>query len=188
MKLWKRNVIVGAVLMLVCAGIYLNWRYGDGRAEDLVSTLNEEKLLDEASLVMSTQEQPAQAVAQQDAAQLSQDDYFAKMLLSRQESRDGAVQLLQETISYAGEDEDISASASKLDQIVSTALSEAQIESLIIAKGYSDCVAYMTDEGISVAVAAAGEGLTDADVALLTDIITSQSGYELPQIRIIEVK
>ena len=74
------------------------------------------------------------------------------------------------------------------EQIVSTALSEAQIESLIIAKGYSDCVAYMTDEGISVAVAAAGEGLTDADVALLTDIITSQSGYELPQIRIIEVK
>ena len=117
MKLWKRNVIVGAVLMLVCAGIYLNWRYGDGRAEDLVSTLNEEKLLDEASLVMSTQEQPAQAVAQQDADQLSQDDYFAKMRLSRQESRDGAVQLLQETISYAGEDEDISASAGKLDQI-----------------------------------------------------------------------
>ena len=40
-------------------------------------------------------------------------------------------------------------SAVELEQIVQTALSEAQIESLIIAKGYADCVAYMSGEGIS---------------------------------------
>ena len=44
--------------------------------------------------------------------------------------------------------------AMELEEIVQTALSEAQIESLIIAKGYADCVAYMSDEGISVAVSA----------------------------------
>ena len=44
------------------------------------------------------------------------------------------------------------------------------------------------EELLAIMSGAAGEGLTDADVALLTDIITSQSGYELPQIRIIEVK
>ena len=42
----------------------------------------------------------------------------------------------------------------ELDDIVQTALTEAQIESLIIAKGYTDCVAYMSSEGISVAVSA----------------------------------
>lgn len=49
-------------------------------------------------------------------------------------------------------------------------------------------MAYMSEEGISVAVSAPAEGLTDSDVSLLTDIVTSQSDYELSQIRIIEVK
>ena len=65
------------------------------------------------------------------------------------------------------------------------ALSEASIESLIISKGYADCVAYMTDEGIDLAVSA--QGLSETDVAVLTDVILAQTDYELSQIRIIEV-
>ena len=48
-----------------------------------------------------------------------------------------------------------------------TALCEAQIESLVIAKGYSDCVAYIGDDGISIAVAAPEGGLQQADVAVI---------------------
>ena len=25
MKIWKRNAIIASVLLLVCAGVYLNW-------------------------------------------------------------------------------------------------------------------------------------------------------------------
>ena len=69
-----------------------------------------------------------------------------------------------------------------------TALSEAAIESLVIAKGYTDCVAYMTNEGISVAVAAPEGGLQAEDVAVIADIVMSQSGYPLSDIRIVEVQ
>jgi stage III sporulation protein AH len=61
------------------------------------------------------------------------------------------------------------------------------VQSLVISKGYADCVAYMADDGISLAVAAP-EGLTQQDVAVLTDIVLAQTSYTLPQIRIIEVK
>ena len=98
------------------------------------------------------------------------------------------MELLQETISYAGEGEDLSASTAKLDEIVSASLAEASIESLIVSKGYADCVAYMTEEGITVAVPAGESGLQASDVALLSDVILSQTDYELPEIRIIEVK
>ena len=74
------------------------------------------------------------------------------------------------------------------DSLMAVSLQEAQIESLIIAKGYTDCVAYMTDDGINVAVAAPAEGLQDADVALLADVVTGQSDYQLADIHIIEVK
>ncbi len=188
MKTWKRDAVVAAVLLFVCGGIYLNWRYESGKAADLVQTLNQEKLMDDAALVLADQDTDLEEVAAGDLTQGSTEDYFARMRLSRQESRDSAVELLQETISYAGQEEDVSASSEKLDAIVSMALSEAQIESLIIAKGYTDCVAYMTDDSISVAVAAPEGGLTESDVALLSDLITDQSDYTIQQIRIIEVK
>ena len=79
-------------------------------------------------------------------------------------------------------------SSMELEQIIQTALSEAQIESLIIAKGYADCVAYMTGEGISVAVAAPEGGLQAEDVAVIADIVMSQSEYGLDAIRVVEVQ
>ena len=189
MKMWKKNVIVAAVLVLVCAGIYLNWSYSQNKApEDLVDTLNSGKLLDDDTLVMADGSDPLTQAAMEDteSAGTSTTDYFAAVRLSRQQSRDSAVSMLQEAMSY-GEDGN-SATSEKLENIVETALSEAQIESLVIAKGYADCVAYMTDNGISVAVAAPEGGLQAEDVSLISDVILSQSSYELKDIRIIEVK
>ena len=77
--------------------------------------------------------------------------------------------------------------AADLEDIVQTALSEAQIESLIIAKGYADCVAYMTNDGISVAVSAPEGGLQQQDVAVIADVVMSQSGFGLESIRVVEV-
>ena len=79
-------------------------------------------------------------------------------------------------------------SAMELEDIVQTALSEAQIESLIIAKGYADCVAYMSGEGISVAVASPEGGLQQQDVAVIADIVMAQSDYDLDDIRVVEVQ
>jgi stage III sporulation protein AH len=79
-------------------------------------------------------------------------------------------------------------SSADLEEIVQTALTEAQIESLIIAKGYTDCVAYMSTKGISVAVSAPEGGLQADDVAVIADIVMSQSDYEMDEIRVVEVQ
>ena len=59
---------------------------------------------------------------------------------------------------------------------------------LIISKGYADCVAYMSDGAISVAVAAPEEGLEADAVAQICDIVTTQSDYTPSELKIIEVK
>lgn len=185
MKKWKRNAIAAAVLVLVCTGVYLNWLYTDTGAVDVTDTLDQEKLMDESLLVMADTPLDQQVLAQAEPTS-SQADYFAQMRLSRQESRDAAVELLQETISYAGENEDIETASVQLQELVSMSLSEAQIESLVIAKGYEDCVAYMTEDNISVAVGA-DAALEQEDIAVISDIITAQTEYSMPQIRIIDV-
>ena len=188
MKIWKRNAVVAAVLLFVCGGIYLNWRYEEQRPADLVSTLDQQKLMDDAALVIRSETEGLEALANQptEEADAPASEVFAKMRLSRQQSRDSVVHLLQETISYAGENEDVSASTLQLESIVNMALSEASIESLVVSKGFAECVAYMTGEGIDLAVAS--DGLSESDVAILTDIVLSQTDYDLSQIRIIEVK
>ena len=183
MKVWKKNITAAAVLVTVCAGIYLNWMYTEGSEPvSLSDTLDSEKILDESLLVMSTED--AQLTASSDLS-TTDTDYFAAVRLSRQEARDSAVNLLQEAMAYDTASEE---SSHELEELVAVALSEAQIESLVIAKGYADCVAYMSSDGISVAVAAPEAGLKQTDVAVITDIILTQSDYDVEDIRIVEVQ
>lgn len=185
MKIWKRNAVLATVLLFICAGVYLNWSYNNRqKTPDLTDTLNAEQVMGETTLQLEDAAEPVSL----DVGNTSAEDYFAQVRLSRQASRDSAVNLLEETIAY-DEGTAVGDTASQtLNRIVGTALSEAQIESLIIAKGFSDCVTYIADDTISVAVSAPAEGLSTADVALISDVVTSQADAQLSQIRVIEVK
>lgn len=184
MKVWKKNLVAVAVLLTVCAGIYVNWIYTEqDAAASLTDTLDYEKVMSEDGILLS--DDVAAITAGEELTTAT--DYFAAVRLSRQQARDSAVNLLQEAMTY-GESGKAAESAMDLDDIVQTALSEAQIESLIIAKGYQDCVAYMTNEGISVAVASPDGGLQAQDVAVIADVVMSQSAYGLKDIRVVEVQ
>ena len=177
MKIWKKNLIAAAVLLAVCGGIYVNWLYGEDQAvADLTDTLDSNKLLD-SDLVMGDGTEDADTTLT---------NYFASVRLSRQQARDSAVSLLQEAMAY-GDDVETAQTSQQLEEIVQTALCEAQIESLVIAKGYADCVAYISDGGISVAVASPEGGIQQSDVAVITDIILSQSAFTMQDIRVVEV-
>jgi len=185
MKVWKKNLVAGAVLVTVCAGIYLNWVYTEENVSaDLTQMIDAEKVMSEDTLVLS---EDLAAIAAGEDLETTSDDYFAAVRLSRQQARDNAIELLQEAMSY-GDGRKEAESSLELEDIVQTALSEAQIESLIIAKGYADCVAYMSGEGISVAVASPEGGLQEQDVAVIADIVIDQSDYSLDDIRVVEVQ
>jgi stage III sporulation protein AH len=185
MKIWKKNLIAAAVLVTVCAGIYINWLYSEEQyVQTLTDTLDSGKLLSTDMVVMGD------ALEGVDLAQTDTTvtDYFAAVRLSRQEARDSAVSVLQEAMAYTGSEAQKEESSTQLEVIVQTALTEAQIESLVIAKGYADCVAYVGDDGISIAVAAPEGGLKEADVAVIADVVMSQSDFKLDKIRVVEVQ
>ena len=182
MKIWKKNLVAAAVLVTVCTGIYINWLYTEqNTAMDLTDTLDAQKVMSDDTLLLTGDE-----AVSADAAVDTSTDYFAAVRLSRQQARDSAVSLLQD-VSDNSDQTKAEESAAELEDIVQTALTEAQIESLIIAKGYTDCVAYMSSEGISVAVSSPEGGLLQEDVAVIADIVMSQSEYTLDEIRVVEV-
>ena len=179
MNKWKKNLIAAGVLLVVCFGIYMNWMYTNAEdVADLTDKLDAETVLSENGVIMD-----------ENVDNMDNDlttDYFAAVRLSRQEAGDSAVNLLQEAMAY-GDASQQQQSNAQLEKIVQTALCEAQIESLIIAKGYEDCVAYMSDSGISVAVAIPEGGIQESDIAVIADIVITQTEFSMDKIRVVEV-
>lgn len=181
MKTWKKNAVAATVLVAVCAGIYVNWLYTEDQAvANITDTLDAEKIMSSDTLVMSDN------TYLEIENQTTVSDYFAAVRLSRQQARDSAVGLLQEAMAYNSGSQATQSNA-QLEEIIQTALCEAQIESLILAKGYADCVAYISDSGISIAVAAPEKGLAQNDVAVIADIVMSQSDFDIEMIHVVEV-
>ena len=75
-KLWKRNMVAGAVLLLVCGAIFLNGRY----AQQVEET---DKILGQATLVDGTE-----GDAEEVSGEALPGDYFATARLTRQQARD----------------------------------------------------------------------------------------------------
>ena len=194
MKLWKRNVVVAAIVVFVCAAVYLNWSYNrqDG-SEDAGKTLGEAALVgaqtDDPLLSATPAPDGAEGSAQTEGGGESGTGYFDSARLNRQQARDSALSLLQEAAASEEADQIMKDEANAAIQtMASLTVSEAQIENLITAKGYADCIAFIGDNSVSVVVAATETGLTDSDVARITEIVTQETGMSASQIRIIEAE
>ena len=179
---WKRNAVVATMAILVCAAVALNWKYS---GEDAVKGAQEtgSKLLGEATLV-SGQERDAEGAADEEAVYTGS-DYFASARLTRQQARDNAISLLKDAAEQEGADTATANEASESIQVLAAyTMKEAQIENLVTAKGYKDCVAFMGDESISVVVSTGTGELTAEDVAKITDIAMAETGLDAGGIKI----
>ncbi len=171
-KVWKRRAVAAAVVVLVGTSVYLNWRY----AGDVADT---SKVLGQSTLVNGE-------TAQADTADSGGDDYFSTARLSRKQARDTAISMLEEAKGEENASEEVANEASETLQVLAGyTVAETQIENLVVAKGYADCVAFMGADSISVVVSAP-DGLEAADVAKIKDIVVAETSYEPGQIKIME--
>ena len=175
-KVWKKRAVVGAVLMFVCAAVYMNWRYA-GSLEDT------SKVLGESTLVSGEKTGENNANVQQTA---KENDYFATARLSRKQARDNAISMLKDASTDENADQSVLNEASQTLQVLAGyTVAESQIENLVTAKGYTDCVAFMGAESISVVVEDE-DGLDATDVARIMDIVVQETGYAPNQIKVLE--
>ena len=198
-ELWKRNAVVATVLVFVCAAVYLNWRYAGNIADQAASTGQPEqgeaagedsggvKVLGDAALVggeVVSSEGLTDVSAPADTS-----SYFDTARLSRQQSRDNALALLREASTQESADQAALDEANRAIQtLAGYTMLEGQIENLVIAKGYTDCVAFMGENGVSIVVAAAEDGLQTEDAAKIMDIVLSETDYTADQIKIMEAE
>lgn len=186
-QLLRRNAVVAAVGLFVCAAVYLNWNYEQetqaGKTlgqSTLVNSQTEDPLLTGTSAEPTAQTEPLAGGAGS--------DYFASARLNRQQARDSALSLLKDAAAREDADETVKNQVNETIQTMADyTITEAQIENLVTAKGYTDCVAFIGEDAISLAVAAPDGGLTQADTARIVDVVQQTAAFTTDQIKIIEV-
>ena len=200
-QLWKRNAVVAAIALFVCAAVYLNWNYDKEAGTDAGKTLGQsamvggktsDPLVKGDSSLQAGEGAEGETGGVQTGAGTQQEGsgaYFATARLNRQQARDSALSLLQDAA--AREDADEAVKNQLNDNIQTMAdytVTEAQIENLVVAKGYTDCVAFIGEDALSLAVSAPEGGLTETDTAKIVDVVNQTAGFTADQIHIIEVE
>ena len=183
MRIWKRNAVVATVVLFVCVALYLSWSYNREAVDDLIDN---DVFVEMDNTVPVLEPMP---VSDTDSGFTPDSGYFTEERINRQVARDSALTILRELADRENltDDERVKANG-EITGLATQALAEAKIEGLVVAKGFTDCVAYINESGISVVVAPVDQGLTATDVVKIKDIVLSETSFGVADITVIEAK
>lgn len=189
-KMKKRGAVYGIIALMLGVAVYLNWSYVSTPDDLLVAgQVDREGTADKAKdgkdQTDSSQDTASDASADTEA--VSAQDYFAQSRLSREKARDEAISILKDTLGDEATDEKGKELAStQISQLAEDSVTEARIESLIKAKGYSEAVVFLGSDSVNVIVAPPQAGFTETDASKIRDIVVAETSLSASQIKIVE--
>lgn len=163
MKIGKRNLIIAASVLLIGAAVLVNWVLFSGANAKQDGYQN--------------YDQPSGNVenTQNDTPTDSTNTYFSATQVSRQRARDEALEVLQSVVDNKESSDTVKAEAlAGISAIADEIQKEANIESLITAKGFEQCVAVLSGEKVQIVVKA--DELQPAQIAQINEIVYAQTG------------
>ena len=178
----KRKRFVSAVaafVIILGVGVMGNWYYQNSDVSSTIQPLINsatEKTLGKAELVDAT-------------ANVEEDTYFTKARMERNTARDTALEKLQAVVDSADEESTAKdLAAENIARISNFITIENKIETLVCAKGVSNCVAVIKDDGSRVDVVVDCETLDDTTIMQIKDIAMSQLQCSFENVSIIQYK
>ena len=166
-----RSLVILSAVLLIGLAVYLNYQwfydpvdsmgYGDGNMDDTLG--NSTAVGGEAD---------------------GEENYFSSTVINRQEARDEAIDVLKLVSENDEASEEARAEAQeRISQIAVDIQNEANIETLVKAKGFEECVAVISEDSVSVIVSA--ESLQASDTAKILAIVYETTGISPSKVSII---
>lgn len=113
------------------------------------------------------------------------EDYFATLLLGRQQARDEAMEVLLDVTESSDALPDARAVAmADMNRIALEIEKEGQIEAMVMSRGFERCVAMVSGESASVVVSS--EALSPGEAAQISEIVYEAAGIVPTNLKIIE--
>ncbi len=199
----RRATAITLAAALVVA-VYLNWQYArtdvslqedavtvsaaaETQAEPAAEVVTD-GLMTEAEAVSSAGKNYGEAqlvsVANDSGAK-----FFEEARLKRQKAHDAALDTIQKTLKSSNlSAEEKKTYAQELTGNLEDLHAENEIETLVKAKGFADCLCFLQSGRADLTVMTAGDALTAAQVAQIRDIVLSKSSVTAQNITVVEVK
>lgn len=188
---WKKFIgtkafITVGCLVLVCVSVLIGTLANSNRDAEPVGNEESARVLGNTLLVDN--ETPADAVADGETGETATDgDFFAMAIINRSQVRDSALEVLRAIADSPDAMPDAKESAlTSIAAIADEMSAEANIETLIRAKGIADCVAVISGKTCSIIVNT--EGLVPEELTQITEIVYEQAGIPVENITVVEAK
>ena len=175
-KVGKRNFIIAGAVLLIAAAVIVNFAVFAGNNDDEGFNYDQSAGMDAGN----NNETPSTEASENDT-----DSYFSSVQLSRQRTRDEAIEVLQSVVENQSSTETAKNEAlAEINKLAGVMETEANIETLIVAKGFEECVAVISGESASVVVKS--DGLIASQISQINEIVYQQAGILPVNITIIE--
>ena len=185
MKLKKHHVVLATLVVALSAAVYLNWQLSESTG---VNTVDTSKQLGVATYVNKNISSEDEASFENESKNLNreQSEYFASSRAEREAAQEEAIELAESVLEKSEDNdeafEDASEQLAKLENII---LSQNRVEATLKAKGFSDCLCYLS--GTSCTVIVPKNEMKESSSLIIKDCVEENSGLPFENISIVEV-
>lgn len=185
----KKQVLLAVMVVALGVAVYLNYYFSvqNPPVTDTDTSAVSSKNLGEAINVNddSTTIVPDESAGTTETG--DPNDYFVQARNNREAARQEAINVVRDLMNDVKANDDTQKQALEKTTAIATAIEqESKIESLVKAKGFADCVAFIEDDKCSIVVRS--EGLKSNEALQITEIVTEQSKIPAKNVNIVTVK
>lgn len=211
MKIQKRHILMASLVLALGAAVYLNWQFtgnSDMLSVDASKKLGEAQYVngditdetqeagifdsifggDDDKSTESTEETTEGEDTTAVKAELTEEQisYFSTVRTDREQTQSKVLEDAKEVLSLSENSEEAKEEAAEsVSQLEKLILAQSNIENLLKAKGFTDVVCFISDEGCNVVVAS--QNMDENGSLLVKDAVMSQLDMGSEQIKIIQI-
>lgn len=185
-KIGRRNMIIAGAVVLIAGAVAVNWIFfagadkGDGYTYDASAGMSTNY-----GTTLTTTAVGEETSKPTGAEPDSVDSYFSSVEVSRQRARDEALEVLNAVVENDKATEDVKAEAMKEIQTIAREMSqESNIESILMSKGFAQCIAVISGDSANIVVRNEGQ-LQSSQLAQINAVVYEQAGIEPLNITIV---
>ena len=185
-RIGRRNLVIAGAVALIVTAVAVNWVVFSGDDGDdgykydasagmntgYGTTLSPGAVGDETTKPTGSELNPT-------------DSYFSSVEISRQRARDEALEVLNAVVDNAQASEEVKAEAlAEIQTIAKEMAQESNIESILMGKGFIQCIAVINGDSANIVVQTEGQ-LQSAQLAQINAVVYEQAGIEPINITIV---
>lgn len=178
MKSKKKYIVFASLVLALSAAVYINWQLSGAK------TPQSAKELGAASYVSATASASDDEVQQTAALSNESKSYFSAERTKRQATQDKIIDDAKEIFNFeSSSDADKSEAEKNVEELLKTFTIQDSIESIVKAKGFSECLCHISDQGVSVIVPKSQ--LDDTSVLIIDDAVVTHYEVDYDDISVI---